>query len=117
MIRQLSDTQRRDWLRLARTENVGAVTFDQLIGRFGEAALALAALPDLARRGGRMGGVKIATEAQADKELADGAALGARLICSCEPDFPQALAALDPPPPLIWTRGDPSLLDRRTVAI
>ena len=42
MIRQLSDAQRRDWLRLARTENVGPVTFDQLIVRFGEADAALA---------------------------------------------------------------------------
>lgn len=117
MIRQLSDAQRRDWLRLARTENVGAVTFDQLIGRFGEASLALAALPDLARRGGRTGGVRIATQGEAEQELADGAALGARLIASCEPDFPQALAALDPPPPLIWVRGDHRLLDRQTVAI
>ena len=117
MIRQLNDAQRRDWLRLARTENVGAVTFDQLIGRYGEASLALDALPDLARRGGRAAGIRIATAAQADRELADGAALGARLIAACEPDFPQALAALDPPPPLIWVRGDPTLLDRTTVAI
>lgn len=112
----LSDVQRRDWLRLARTENVGPVTFDQLIIRFGEAALALAALPDLARRGGRTG-VHVTGEAEAEKELAAGAALGARLICACEPDFPQALAALDPPPPLIWARGDAGILDRLTVAI
>jgi DNA processing protein len=116
LIRELSDAERRDWLRLARTENVGAVTFDQLIGRFGEASLALAALPDLAQRGGRSG-LRVASVAQAEQELADGAALGARLIASCEPDFPQALAALDPPPPVIWTRGDVRLLDRRTVAI
>lgn len=116
MIGNLSDAQRRDWLRLARTENVGPVTFDQLIARFGEASLALAALPDLARRGGRAG-LTVASEADADKELAHGDALGARLICACEPDFPQALAALDPPPPLIWTRGDVRLLDRSTVAI
>jgi len=116
VIRSLSDTQRRDWLRLARTENVGPVTFDQLIGRFGEASLALAALPDLARRGGR-GGLKIPSEAAAETELADGAALGARLIASCEPDFPAALAALDPPPPLIWARGNVQLLGRQSVAI
>lgn len=117
MIRTLSDAQRRDWLRLARTENVGAVTFDQLIGRFGDAGDALAALPDLARRGGRPAGVRIPSVAEAERELDAGAALGARLICSCEPDFPQALAALDPPPPLIWARGDAALLSRQTVAI
>ena len=116
MIRELSDAERRAWLRLARTENVGPVTFDQLLQRFGTAGAALAALPDLARRGGRAG-LKPPTDAQVDKELADGAALGARLIASCEPAFPQALAALDPPPPLIWARGRVELLDRACVAI
>jgi len=115
VIHGISETERRDWLRLARTENVGPVTFDQLLQRFGSAGKALAALPDLARRGGRP--IKLATEAQVDKELADGAALGARLIAACEPDFPQALAALDPPPPVVWTRGRVELLDRPCVAI
>jgi len=111
----LSDAERRDWLRLARTENVGPVTFDQLVRRFGTAGKALAALPNLARRGGRA--IRLASEAAIDKELADGAALGARLVASCEQAFPQALAALDPPPPLIWARGRLELLDCPCVAI
>jgi DNA processing protein len=115
--RKLSDAQRRDWLRLARTENVGHVTFDQLIQLYGEPSLALAALPDLARRGGRVGGVAIPGEAEAERELEAGAALGARLIAACEPEFPQALAALDPPPPLIWARGDVAMLDRSAVGV
>ena len=117
MSHKLSDAERRDWLKLSRTENVGPVTFDQLLQRFGTAGKALSALPDLARRGGRAAGLKLATDAQVDKELADGAALGARLIASCETAFPQALAALDPPPPLIWVRGRAELLDRPCVAI
>jgi DNA processing protein len=117
VIRKLSDAERRDWLRLARTENVGPVTFDQLIGRFGTPAKALAALPDLARRGGRMGALKVPTDPEVETELADGEALGARLIAACEPEFPQALAALDPPPPLIWARGRVELLDGACVAI
>src|SRR5205807_1710800 len=112
---KLSEVQRRDWLRLARTENVGPVTFDALIQRYGTAAEVLAALPELARRGGRA--IRVATDAVVDKELADAAALGAELICACEPDFPQALAALDPPPPLIWARGRMELLDRPSIAV
>ncbi len=117
MIRKLSDAQRRDWLRLARTENVGPVTFDQLIGRFGEPALALAALPDLARRGGRTSRLTIPSQDEAERELAAGEALGARLVAACEPDFPPALAALDPPPPLIWARGRTEVLSRPSVAV
>ena len=116
MTQALSDAERRDWLKLARTDTVGPVTFEQLVQRFGTAGKALDALPDLARRGGRPG-LRLPTDAEVDKELADGAALGARLICACEPDFPHALAALDPPPPLIWTRGRAEMLDRPSVAI
>ena len=115
MSEPLSEAERRDWLRLSRTENVGPVTFDQLLRRFGTAGKALAALPDLARRGGRA--IRLADERAIDKELADGAVVGARLLCACEPGFPQALAALDPPPPLIWVRGRPELLERPCVAV
>ena len=39
--RPLTDGQRLDWLRLARTRNVGPVTFAQLILRYGDAGRAL----------------------------------------------------------------------------
>src|SRR3546814_3294695 len=42
-------------LRLLRTPRIGPVTYRQLIARFGDAAAALDALPDLARRGGGAG--------------------------------------------------------------
>ncbi len=43
--------------------------------------------------------------------------MGARLIAACEADFPNALAALDPPPPVIWARGRIELLHRSSVAV
>lgn len=114
---KLTAAARRDWLRLARTENVGPVTFAQLIARYGEASLALAALPDLARRGGRVSPLGIPPVDEVLRELAAGDALGARLIANCEPGFPAALAAVDPPPPVIWTRGDAALLNRSIIAV
>lgn len=117
MSHTLSPEARRDWLRLARAEGVGPVTFDQLIRRYAEPGRALAALPDLARRGGRSRPPVIPSPDQAEAELAAGKALGAQLLCACDSEFPQALAALDPPPPLLWVRGDVSLLDRSRVAI
>lgn len=49
---RLSDQQRFDWLRLIRSEGIGPRTFRALINRYGSAAVALEALPDLARQGG-----------------------------------------------------------------
>jgi DNA processing protein len=113
----LSEAERRDWLRLARSENVGPVTFRELVRRYGSAGEALAALPELARRGGRVGGVRVPSAAEVAAELERGDALGARLLCACEPDFPRQLAAVDPPPPVLWARGEVAILDRPAVAI
>ena len=49
---RLTDEQRLDWLRLIRSDNVGPRTFRALVNHYGGARAALAALPDLARRGG-----------------------------------------------------------------
>ncbi len=113
----LDGAKQRDWLRLARTENVGPVTFQQLIKRFGTAAAALEALPALARQGGRLASLTIPSTDEIEAELAAGAALGGRLLTGAEAAFPAQLAALDPPPPVIWALGDAALLYRPSVAI
>ena len=113
----LTDRERIDWMRLARTESVGPVTFAHLIARYGSPTRALDALPALARRGGSAAAPIIPGSSQAEAELTAGAALGARLIAACEPDFPRLLAVLDPPPPLIWALGDLDLLARPAVAV
>lgn len=115
--RTLSDAERRDWLRLIRTENVGPITFYQLLRRFGSAAAALDALPDLARRGGRKAPARIASISDVEAELERAAKLGARLIARGEPGYPSALAAIDDAPPLLFVRGRAEALTRRMVAI
>ncbi len=117
MTRGLSDRERLAWLRLARTETVGPVAFDHLLQRFGSPERALVALPDLARRAGRAAPLRPPPEDEILRELDDGARLGARLICACEPDFPHRLASLDPPPPVIWALGHYELLPQPSIAI
>ena len=114
---ELPHEARLDWLRLTRTPDVGPVTFNQLIQRFGDAAAAIEALPRLAQRGGRTAPLPIPSRADAEHELRAGERLGAALICACEPDFPALLAAVDPPPPVIWARGRRELLARRGVGV
>ena len=113
----LSERERLDWLRLARSENVGPITFRRLLERYGSAAAALDALPDLARRGGRTGTLRIATKAQAEKEIDACRRVGAQLLGLGEPAYPARLRALDDAPPLLCVRGHAALLDRATVAV
>ena len=103
-------------LRLIRSENVGPVTFRQLINRFGSGRAALDALPDLARRGGRPS-LRIATTAEAEVEMARVERFGGRLLFWGLSPYPRLLAEIDGAPPVIAVRGDTALLNRPTVAM
>jgi DNA processing protein len=112
----MNDSERRAWLRLARTENVGPVTFRNLIARFGTASAALEELPRLAARGGGKNFI-LPDASDAAREIEALSKLGGRLICSCEPDYPQGLKALEAPPPVISVLGHPHLLQKEMIAM
>jgi len=108
--------ERLAWLRLARTENIGPVTFASLIARFGTAEAALQAVPGLAARGGKREFV-LPPESEIAAEFAALEKIGGRFLFSGEPDFPPGLAALDPPPPVIAVLGHAHLIGKEMVAI
>ncbi len=113
----LSDAQRRDWLRLMRSENVGPATFRTLINRFGGAADALDALPELSRRGGLKRPIRIPDQVEVDAELEHAARIGARYVAYGETGYPPRLAQIDASPPLIAILGDPQVAARPMIAI
>lgn len=112
----LSEDERFARLRLARTDKIGPVAFRQLLERFGTAVDAVEALPDLIRKGGGAGRSLPSVEA-VEAELAAGEQIGAQLIVLGDDAYPRNLAAVDPPPPLLWVRGDPALMSRPCIAI
>ncbi|WP_277968890.1 DNA-processing protein DprA [Sphingomonas echinoides] len=103
-------------LRLIRTAQVGPVTYAQLIARFGSADAAIAALPQLAARGGGKPPA-VAPVALAERELATVRRLGARHLFLGQPDYPALLAELDDAPPALIVRGDTGLVARTPVAM
>jgi DNA processing protein len=106
-----------DWLRLIRSENVGPVTFRNLLAHYGSARAALDALPELSKRGGRKRPVKICSRSRAERELADLDARGARVLALGSDAYPPALAAIDDAPPLLFVQGHEVLLQRPGVAL
>ena len=113
----LSEAERLDWLQLSRSENVGPITFRRLLARFGSAANALDALPDLARKGGSGTAPRLCLRRDAEVELASIREMGALLIASVEPEFPESLAILDDCPPLLTIGRNVALARRPSVAI
>ncbi len=102
----LTDRQKIAWLRLIRSDNVGPATFRDLINHFGSAEAALDALPELSRRGGSTRAIRVASVAEAEREIDTAHRLGARFIGIGEPDYPPALRQIDAAPPLISAKGD-----------
>lgn len=110
------DIDRLHRLRLIRSANIGPVSYFQLIARFGSAAAALAAIPDLAMRGGGRA-PRIADLARIEQEMAQVAAAGARYLFLGEADYPRLLAEIDSAPPALIVRGNPAIVRRPLVAI
>ena len=103
-------------LRLIRSENIGPVTYFQLLARFGSAQTAIDAIPDLAARGGGRA-PRLASRAEVEREIDEVARLGARHLFLGQGSYPLLLAELETAPPALIVKGDLSLLDKSAVAI
>jgi len=113
-LKVLSQTEKRDWLRLIRTPTLGPVAFRDIMLRCrGNAALALETLPELTR-GKR---INIPSPDIIEAEMQAHHELGIHILANCEPNYPAALRALDPAPPVISVWGDTKLLNRQSVAV
>lgn len=113
----LEPAERLACLRLIRSDNVGPITFRELINAYGGAARALDALPAIARRAGRGRPIRICSEHQAKMELEAAESCGAQPVFTIEPNYPARLAVLDAPPPLLYVKGRAELLNAPSVAI
>lgn len=109
--------ERLAWVRLARTERVGAIAFGQLIGRFGSARAALDALPGVT---GRLSGGRAPRIPPPERVIAEHRSLadrGGRFVLLGDAEYPVALAAIPDPPPVLSCIGALPLASRPVVAI
>src|SRR5690606_37801196 len=102
-------------IRLLRSPNIGPVSYAQLLRRFGSAEAALAALPDLAGRGGR--DYRPAARDRIEREIAAVRAAGARYLFNDAAGYPDLLKQAEGAPPILIVRGDLSLAVQPCVAI
>lgn len=102
-------------IRLLRSPNIGPISYRQLLARFGTAAAALDALPDLASRGGRA--YRPANAQSIEREILAVRAAGARYLFHDQPDYPALLGELDSAPPIVTCRGNLALASAPCVAL
>ena len=110
------EEDRSSWLRLFRSRGVGVQTFFRLLCEHGTATRVLDVLPDLAARAG-VSRYAAATPDSVAAELRAGRKLGAQLLCFGDPDYPELLAEIPDPPPVLWTLGRRELLVQPHIAL
>ncbi len=103
-------------LRLIRSDNIGPVTYFQLLARFGSASAALDAVPHLAARGGGRA-PKLASRASVEREVEQVARLGARYLFLGQGLYPPLLAELETAPPALVVKGHLSLFEKPAIAM
>ena len=103
-------------LRLIRSDTIGPITYFQLLARFGSAGAAIAAIPDLAARGGGRA-PKLASRASVERVMEEVERLGARYLFLGQGLYPPLLAELETAPPALVVKGHLTLLDKPAVAM
>lgn len=113
-----SDAELLDWLRLIRSQNIGSHTFWTLLSRYGSAANALEALPDIAQRaGGKSRRISLAGPQEVEREVNDLTSFGAKLVALGQSSYPPLLARVDAPPPILTVLGDSAIATTHTIGI
>ena len=102
-----------EWLRLARTETVGPVTFHRLLAKYGSPAAALDILPVLTRNKP----IRICDTATAQRELETLDKYNGRMLFAGDAHYPLALTALEDAPPVLSVLGHIDLLQKQSVAL
>ena len=112
-----SEQEKFSWLRLARSAQIGPVTFHKLLERYGSAVSALEHFSDLSRRGGRSKPLHPCPVQQVEEELHAIERFGAKLICAGEPLYPLSLSVLPDAPPVLTLKGRMDLLNQPGLGI
>ena len=102
-----------DWLRLARTETVGPITFHRLLSKYKTPAAALDILPVLTKNKP----IRICDSATAERELETLTKHHGQMIFAGDENYPLALTSLEDAPPVLSVLGNIELLNKQSVAL
>ena len=111
-----------DWLSLSLTPGLGSRTAGKLLRQFGSpqeifraslTELEACRLPSAPARAIQ----SHSAHKDAEAELARVRTLGCRLLNWDEPEYPQRLLEIYDPPPLLYVRGDASVLNRHSISM
>jgi len=104
-------------MRLARSSNVGPITFRKLINRFSSARDAIDALPDFLAKTKSSRKITLASRDDTITEIEAAKACGAKPIIFGDPEYPAMLARLEDAPAYFYAIGRIDLLTKTSIGI
>lgn len=110
------DKDRINFMRLARTNGVGSVTFSTLVNGVENFSNIIEFSEEFfKKRSGRK--ITITPKDEVEKEIENTEKLGAKIILITDDNYPFLLKNIADPPPVIVAKGDKSLLNRDIIGI
>ena len=109
--------ERINYLRLARSKNVGKINFFRFLDKFGSATEAIAEIPKYLLAIKSKSQIIITSKDEIQKEIENCDKIGAKLICYNDFEYPRLLREIDDPPPLLSCLGNLKLLQKNSIAI
>ena len=102
-------------LRLARTQRVGPITLRRLLARFDKPQDALAALPHLSKKGGKV--LEPLSPEAVQLEIKQLHKIGGQHLLWGDERYPESLSVVEDSPPVLSILGDVSILTKPEIAI
>ncbi len=104
-------------IQLALSENVGPITYRDLLRYYKSAEAALSHISDRAAKGGRRRPIKIADKAYVEHQIELAIKKDIDVITSESEDFPRLLREIEDCPPFLFVKGRSDFLNRPSVSI
>ena len=103
--------------RLIHSENVGPKTFWNLIYLYKTATNALENVARMSLKSSRDKPIKVISKSQSEDQISLCLSKGIKILSYLDPDYPYLLKNIDDYPPILFCRGDLSLLNKEKIAI
>jgi len=102
-------------LQLYRTKNIGSVTYNKLMARFGCAINALENIQEINKRYNK--NISPPKISEINKEFETAEKTNVKILISGEEDFPYMLTTHNSLPPIIFAKGNVELLNKKSFSI
>lgn len=116
--KNLTNEERINWIRLARTENVGPATFFRIMEIFNNNINeAIDKTPELSENGGLRKSLNICEKSIVENEIENCQKFGAEILTFVDADYPRMVREIYDPAPILTVIGQKKFLNDDAIAI